>query len=175
MLESIDDQVPAPPGPEITDVANAIYDGTSAIMLTGETAAGKYPVEAVNRVDAELPEDRERYQPCEARRPDGRRADTRLSVAAATAHAACTTAQEIGADAILTVSQSGTTARLVSRFHPGTPIVACLLDQQVRRQMALYWGVEPIMMPYVDGAANIVQGEAVEITSGWSGGAIWWW
>ena len=85
----------------------------------------------------------------------------RLSVAAATAHAACTTAQEIGADAILTVSQSGTTARLVSRFHPGTPIVACLLDQQVRRQMALYWGVAPIMMPYVNSTDELVS-RAVE-------------
>ena len=80
----------------------------------------------------------------------------RLSVAAATAHAACTTAQEIGADAILTVSQRGTTARLVSRFHPGTPIIACLLDQQVRRQMALYWGVEPIMMPYASSTDELV-------------------
>ena len=60
----------------------------------------------------------------------------RLSGAAATSHAACTTAQEIGADAILTVSQRGTTARLVSRFHPGTPIIACLLDQQVRPRVA---------------------------------------
>ncbi len=73
-----------------------------------------------------------------------------------TAHAACTTAQEIGADAILTVSQRGTTARLVSRFHPGTPIIACLLDQQVRRQMALYWGVEPIMMPYASSTDELV-------------------
>ena len=76
------------------------------------------------------------------------RGASRLSIAAATAHAACTTAMDIGADAILTVSQSGTTARLVSRFRPGTTVVACLLSEQVQRQMALYWGVAPLLMPY---------------------------
>ena len=159
MLDSMMEN-PRPTRAEITDVANAIYDGTSAIMLSGETAAGRYPVEAVKTMDAI------------ARRTEGdinhgkrmsqmSGSRERLSVAAAMAHAACTTAQEIGADAILTVSQSGTTARLVSRFHPGTPIVACLLDQQVRRQMALYWGVAPIMMPYVNSTDELVS-KAVE-------------
>ena len=159
MLESMITN-PRPTRAEITDVANAIYDGTSAIMLSGETAAGKYPVEAVKTMDAiaRKTESDINHVKRMAQMAGGR---TRLSVAAATAHAACTTAQEIGADAILTVSQSGTTARLVSRFHPGTPIVACLLDQQVRRQMALYWGVEPIMMPYVNSTDELVS-QAVE-------------
>ena len=140
---------------EITDVANAIYDGTSAIMLSGETAAGRYPVESVKTMDAiaRRTESDINHVKRMAQMAGGR---NRLSVAAATAHAACTTAQEIGADAILTVSQRGTTARLVSRFHPGTPIIACLLDQQVRRQMALYWGVEPIMMPYASSTDELV-------------------
>ena len=159
MLDSMIEN-PRPTRAEITDVANAIYDGTSAIMLSGETAAGKYPVEAVKTMDAiaRKTESDINHVKRMAQMAGGR---TRLSVAAATAHAACTTAQEIGADAILTVSQSGTTARLVSRFHPGTPIVACLLDQQVRRQMALYWGVEPIMMPYVNSTDELVS-QAVE-------------
>ena len=159
MLDSMIEN-PRPTRAEITDVANAIYDGTSAIMLSGETAAGKYPVEAVKTMDAiaRRTESDINHVKRMAQMSSGR---TRLSVAAATAHAACTTAQEIGADAILTVSQSGTTARLVSRFHPGTPIVACLLDQRVRRQMALYWGVEPIMMPYVNSTDELVS-QAVE-------------
>ena len=159
MLDSMIEN-PRPTRAEITDVANAIYDGTSAIMLSGETAAGKYPVEAVKTMDAiaRRTESDINHVKRMAQMAGGR---TRLSVAAATAHAACTTAQEIGADAILTVSQSGTTARLVSRFHPGTPIVACLLDQRVRRQMALYWGVEPIMMPYVNSTDELVS-QAVE-------------
>ena len=159
MLDSMIEN-PRPTRAEITDVANAIYDGTSAIMLSGETAAGKYPVEAVKTMDAiaRKTEGDINHVKRMAQMAGGR---TRLSVAAATAHAACTTAQEIGADAILTVSQCGTTARLVSRFHPGTPIVACLLDQRVRRQMALYWGVEPIMMPYVNSTDELVS-QAVE-------------
>ena len=178
MLDSMMEN-PRPTRAEITDVANAIYDGTSAIMLSGETAAGKYPVETVKtmnaialRTEADI-----NHAKRMAMQSSGR---GRLSVAAATAHAACTTAQEIGADAIITVSQSGTTARLVSRFHPGTPIIACLLSRQVQRQMALYWGVEPIMMPYVNSTDELVshavesaeaaglvrQGDLVVVTAG---------
>ena len=154
MLDSMMEN-PRPTRAEITDVANAIYDGTSAIMLSGETAAGHYPVESVKTMDAiaRRTESDINHVKRMTQMAGGR---NRLSVAAATAHAACTTAQEIGADAILTVSQRGTTARLVSRFHPGTPIIACLLDQQVRRQMALYWGVEPIMMPYASSTDELV-------------------
>ena len=154
MLDSMIEN-PRPTRAEITDVANAIYDGTSAIMLSGETAAGRYPVESVKTMDAiaRRTESDINHVKRMTQMAGGR---NRLSVAAATAHAACTTAQEIGADAILTVSQRGTTARLVSRFHPGTPIIACLLDQQVRRQMALYWGVEPIMMPYASSTDELV-------------------
>ena len=152
MLDSMIEN-PRPTRAEITDVANAIYDGTSAIMLSGETAAGKYPVEAVRTMDAIA---RKTESNIDTTRPIKSLGKARLSITAATAHAACTTAQEIGADAILTVSQRGTTARLVSRFHPGTPIIACLLDQQVRRQMALYWGVEPIMMPYASSTDELV-------------------
>ena len=159
MLDSMMEN-PRPTRAEITDVANAIYDGTSAIMLSGETAAGRYPVESVKTMDAiaRRTESDINHVKRMTQMAGGR---NRLSVAAATAHAACTTAQEIGADAILTVSQRGTTARLVSRFHPGTPIIACLLDQQVRRQMALYWGVEPIMMPYASSTD-----ELVDVTAG---------
>jgi pyruvate kinase len=111
MLESMI-QNPRPTRAEITDVANAIYDGTSAIMLSGETAAGKYPVEAVRtmaaiaeRTEADISYDK-RFK---ARAND----DMRLSVTAAVAHATCTTALDIGAAAIITVTQSGETARLL--------------------------------------------------------------
>ena len=152
MLDSMIEN-PRPTRAEITDVANAIYDGTSAIMLSGETAAGKYPVEAVQTMDAIARKTESNIDRiCPTKTPKR----TRLSITAATAHAACTTAEDIGADAILTVSQSGTTARLVSRFHPGTPIIACLLDQQVRRQMALYWGLVPITMPRASSTDQLV-------------------
>jgi len=169
MLDSMMEN-PRPTRAEITDVANAIYDGTSAIMLSGETAAGKYPVEAVQTMDAIALRTEADILP----------GSSRLSIAAATAHAACTTAMDIGADAILTVSQSGATARLVSRFRPGTTVVACLLSERVQRQMALYWGVVPLLMPYAQNTDQLIefaiqaaekaelvkQGDLVVITAG---------
>ncbi|WP_418710523.1 pyruvate kinase, partial [Allofournierella sp.] len=137
MLDSMIEH-PRPTRAEITDVANAIYDGTSAIMLSGETAAGKYPVEAIRTMDAIA--QRTEADINYSKRMQNISNQGRISIAAATAHAACTTAMDIRADAILTVSKSGTTARLVSRFRPGTTVAALLMDPQVQRQMALYWG-----------------------------------
>jgi len=166
MLESMIEN-PRPTRAEITDVANAIYDGTSAIMLSGETAVGHHPVDVVRtmsaialRTEADI-----NY----TKRMESRGGRGRLSIAAATAHAACTTAVDIGADAILTVSQSGTTARLVSRFHPDTPVIACIPEEKVRRQMALYWGVEPLMMSY---AANTDEMIAIAVNTAEKAGVV---
>lgn len=177
MLDSMMEN-PRPTRAEITDVANAIYDGTSAIMLSGETAAGKYPVDAVKTMDAiALRTESDINYAKRMRSADG---DHRLSIAAATAHAACTTAADVGADAIITVSQRGTTARLVSRFRPVTPVIACLLDERVQRHMALSWGVIPILMPVAgdsdelvdfavetaEAAGLVKQGSLVVVTAG---------
>ena len=154
MLDSMMEN-PRPTRAEITDVANAIYDGTSAIMLSGETAAGKYPVEAVQTMDAiAVRTEGEINYTKRMKRMVG---TNRLSIAAATAHAACTTAADIGADAVITVSQLGTTAQMVSRFRPATTVIACLLDEQVRRQMSLYFGVVPLMMPYANSTDELVE------------------
>ena len=176
MLDSMIEN-PRPTRAEITDVANAIYDGTSAIMLSGETAAGRYPVEAVRTMDA-IARRTEANIDCD--KPIRKAKKTKLSITAATAHAACTTALDVGADAILTVSQRGVTAQMVSRFRPKTTVVALLLDPQVQRQMALYWGVEPITMPYASSTDELVdfavraaeeaglvrQGDLVVVTAG---------
>ena len=153
MLDSMMEN-PRPTRAEITDVANAIYDGTSAIMLSGETAAGRYPVEAVRTMDVIALRTEASIESDSA--PQQKRT-RRMSVTAATAHAACTTAQDVGADAILTVSQQGLTARMVSRFRPSTLVVALLMDPQVQRQMALYWGVVPIRMPRASNTDELVE------------------
>ena len=145
---------PRPTRAEATDVANAIYDGTSAIMLSGETAAGRYPVEAVQTMDAIA---RKTESHTDDARLLGLRCRNRMNITAATAHAACTTAKDIGADAILTVSQAGITAQMVSSFRPETTVVALLLEEQVQRQMALYWGVEPITMPRAENTDELVE------------------
>lgn len=153
MLDSMIEN-PRPTRAEITDVANAIYDGTSAIMLSGETAAGRYPVEAVRTMDAIA---RKTESHTDDARLLGLRCRNRMNITAATAHAACTTAKDIGADAILTVSQAGITAQMVSSFRPETTVVALLLEEQVQRQMALYWGVEPITMPRAENTDELVE------------------
>ena len=153
MLESMIEN-PRPTRAEITDVANAIYDGTSAIMLSGETAAGRYPAEAVATMDAIAR--RTEADINYGKRMRAAAAEKHLSIAAATAHAACPTALDIGADAILTVSHSGTTARLGSQFHPGTPIIACVVEEPVRRQLALSWGITPLQMPYARNTDELI-------------------
>ena len=152
MLESMIEN-PRPTRAEVTDVANAIYDGTSAIMLSGETAAGAYPVEAVQTMHAIAVQTEGNVDHSKMK---FKAKKERLSISAAMAHAACTTAVDIGADAILSVSQRGITAQMVSRFRPKTTVVALLLDEQVRRQMSLYWGVEAVMMPRAKNSDELV-------------------
>ena len=132
---------PRPTRAEISDVANAIYDGTSAIMLSGETAAGDYPVEALKTMSAiaERTENEEHYRP-------QRHAEIQISVSDATAHAACLTAKDVNAAAIVTVSESGNTARLLSKYRPTQPIIACVMDEQVQRQLSLSWGITSLLM-----------------------------
>ena len=145
---------PRPTRAEVSDVANAVFDGTSCVMLSGETAAGRYPVEAVRTMDAIA---RKTESHIDDAKLLGLRCRNRMNITAATAHAACTTAKDIGADAILTVSQAGITAQMVSSFRPETTVVALLLEEQVQRQMALYWGVEPITMPRAENTDELVE------------------
>ena len=135
---------PRPTRAEISDVANAIYDGTSAIMLSGETAAGAYPVEALKTMSAiaERTENEPHYR--DERFKDA--AHGQISVSDATAHAACLTARDVNAAAIVTVSESGNTARLLSKYRPTQPIIACGMDEQVQRQLSLSWGITSLLM-----------------------------
>lgn len=135
---------PRPTRAEISDVANAIYDGTSAIMLSGETAAGAYPVEAMKTMSAiaERTENESHYR--DERFKDA--AHGQISVSDATAHAACLTARDVNAAAIVTVSESGNTARLLSKYRPTQPIIACVMNEQVQRQLSLSWGITTLLM-----------------------------
>ena len=146
---------PRPTRAEISDVANAIYDGTSAIMLSGETAAGAYPVEALKTMSAiaERTENEVHYR-------DNRLMDTsngQISVSDATAHAACLTAKDVNASAIVTVSESGNTARLLSKYRPAQPIIACVMSEQVQRQLAISWGITPLMMALAHSTDELIE------------------
>lgn len=135
---------PRPTRAETTDVANAIYDGTSAIMLSGETAAGKYPVESVktmariaNRTEQDIDYRKRFFHHERQANPD---------VTDAICHATCTTAHDLGAGAIITVTKSGRSARMISRYRPECDIVGCTTDPCVCRQLSLSWGVWPVLI-----------------------------
>ena len=142
MLESMITNA-RPTRAEITDVANAIYDGTSAIMLSGETAIGKYPVETVKTMAtiAERTENDIDY----VKRLDRMNFDSRMDVTNAISHATCTTAHDLHAAAIIALTYSGGTAMQLSKFRPTCPIIAPTLSVKARRQLNLSWGVIPIM------------------------------
>ena len=145
---------PRPTRAEISDVANAIYDGTSAIMLSGETAAGAYPVDALKTMSAIAErteqENHARFVPLTEN-------TGKISVSDATAHAACLTAKDVNAAAIVTVSESGNTARLLSKYRPEQPIIACVMKEQVQRQLALSWGITPLMMPLAHSTDELIE------------------
>lgn len=135
---------PRPTRAETTDVANAIYQGTSAIMLSGETAAGRYPVESLRtmvkiavRTESDIDYDRLFSIRSKERRTD---------MTTAISHATCMTAIDLSAKAIITVSRSGHTARMISKYRPGCMIVGCTPDEHTFRKLNLSWGVRPVII-----------------------------
>ena len=153
---------PRPTRAEATDVANAIYDGTSAIMLSGETAAGEYPIEAVQTMDriAICTEQAINY----AERYANLAAGTVDSITNAISHACCMTSNDLGASAIVTVTKSGYTARMISRYRPQVPIVACTMSQKVYQQLAMSWGVIPCLIDKMDNIDSLFD-KAIDIAA----------
>lgn len=145
---------PRPTRAEVTDVANSIIDGTDAIMLSGETAAGKYPIEAVRtmssiaeRTEMELDYGKSLHS------FSGRK----ITVATAISHSSCTTAFELQAAAIITPTQSGSTARMVSKFRPKAPIIAATSDRRAMRKLCMSFGVYPVSVPHSDITDEIIE------------------
>ena len=140
---------PRPTRAETTDVANAIYDGTTAIMLSGESAAGAYPIESVQTMSriAERTEQEVGYEArfhainygCEV-------LDNREDVTTAISHACCATAMDLKASAIITVTMSGFTANKISRYQPECMVIGCTVDESVYRQLSLLFGVMPLLI-----------------------------
>jgi len=135
---------PRPTRAETTDVANAIYDGTSAIMLSGETAAGLYPVQSLQtmvRIAVRAEHDID-Y----TKRFFNRERKCNSHVTDAISHATCTTAHDLNAKAIITVTKSGSTARMVSKYRPNVDIYGCSPSASVCRQLNMSWGVTPVLV-----------------------------
>ncbi|MCG0278080.1 MAG: pyruvate kinase [Thermanaeromonas sp.] len=152
MLESMV-RNPRPTRAEVADVANAILDGTDAVMLSAETAVGRYPVEAVatmariaRRAEESLP-----HEEILRREGVGERTATD-----AISHASCTIALQLGAKAIITPTASGATARRVARYRPPAPILATSANEKVLNQLCLVWGVEPLLVERTEGTDEMV-------------------
>lgn len=174
---------PRPTRAEASDVANAILDGTDAIMLSGETAVGKYPLLALQTM-VRIAQEAERSQWGTAGRPP-RECGPVSAIAEAVSHASCETASELNAAAIITPTVSGYTARVISRYRPSCPIVAVTPSPVVQRQLALYWGVYPLLSKRTPNTDEMIaravqvgqnhgfvhEGDVVVITAGAAGSA----
>lgn len=143
MLESMI-QYPRPTRAEANDVANAVYDGTSAVMLSGETAAGNYPLECVRtmvriagRTEQDIDYKKRFLQRC---------LPTEGNITNAISKATINAAMELDAKAIVTVTESGRTAYMISRYRPFCPVIACTSNKQTYRQLSLSWGVIPLLI-----------------------------
>lgn len=170
---------PRPTRAEVSDVANAVFDGTSCVMLSGETASGKYPIEALSTMVSTVTAAEEAIDYW------GRFRERSLlpvvsGISDAITHSCCLTAMDLNASAILAATRSGYTAKVISRFRPACPIVALCQNESTRRQLAISWGVHPYLSGEVDSTdrmfslavdvarkENAVQiGDTVVITAG---------
>lgn len=145
---------PRPTRAEVNDVAQAVFDGASAVMLSGETASGKYPVEALGTMASIAAHVEENIDYWKAFRKLEISHSGNIGVAIS--RACCTTAMELDAKAIVTVTQRGITAKAVSRFQPGCPVLALTVDERTRRLLALVWGVESALVPVVDSTDKLL-------------------
>lgn len=135
---------PRPTRAEVTDVANAILDGTDAVMLSGETASGKYPIESVKTMYNIALNTESSSQYLETLQSK-RTLDNHISTTNAISRATCTTAEDLKASAIITATSSGYTSKAVSKFRPQSPIIAATTSEKVMRKLALVWGVYPVL------------------------------
>ncbi len=154
---------PRPTRAEITDVANAIYDGTSAIMLSGETSVGRYPLDALltmSKIAVETERDIDYVK-----RFNDMDVTVSRNVTNAVSRAACDTAHTLGASAIVCVTKSGHTAHMVSKYHPACPIMAVTTSRDVYNRLSLVWGVVPDITDKKDSTDEVFQ-QAVARASG---------
>jgi pyruvate kinase len=145
MLESMIHQ-PRPTRAEASDVANAVLDGTDCVMLSAETSVGGYPCEAVSYMDRivrSIEKERQRVPQAQRAIPD----DMQSNVADAIGRASCVIAEQIGAAAIVTLTTSGGTARVIAKYRPDTPILALTDDPETYHQLAFTWGITPVLIP----------------------------
>ena len=144
---------PRPTRAEVSDVANAVFDGTSCVMLSGETAGGKYPLEARNAMVGIVEEAEQSINYW--RQFQKHRVTPEPNINDAITHTCCLTAMDLDAKAILAATNSGRTARMICRFRPACPVAALTMQEKVRRQLAISWGVYPFLTGEVNSTDRI--------------------
>jgi pyruvate kinase len=159
MLDSMQKN-PRPTRAEASDVANAIFDGSDALMLSGETAAGSYPMESLEMMDRIICEaEASVTEPLRPSRPH------ELHISEAIAEAICHAAEELHMKVIVVFTETGYSARLVSKYRPRAPIVTFSPNQETRRQLGLFWGVNPKRMDriqYIDQLPELAEQRLLE-------------
>ena len=164
---------PRPTRAEVSDVANAVYDGTSCVMLSGETAGGRYPVEAIQAMVGIVTETESAIDYW--KQFQKQRVLPASNINDAITHTCCLTAKDLQATAILTATNSGRSARMICRFRPACPVAALTMHEKVRRQLNISWGVTPFLTGEVNSTDRIFslsaevalkEGDTVVITAG---------
>ncbi|MBM7614191.1 pyruvate kinase [Alkaliphilus hydrothermalis] len=146
---------PRPTRAEVTDVANAIFDGTDAIMLSGETAAGKYPAESVKMMADIAKRTESAINYCDLLKHKSLVKE--VTITDAISYATCSTAMDLMASAIITATSSGYTARMVSKFRPKAPIIATTVSERIRRRMSLVWGVQSVLVDELQSTDEVLE------------------
>ena len=152
---------PTPTRAEATDVANAIFDGTDAVMLSGETAIGKYPIQAVEMMSKIAIRAEEAM--CYDEWLELKAGASMRSATDAISYATCTTARNLGVSAIITSTQSGSTARMISKYRPKAPVVAATPKAEVIRKLALSWGIQPLLIKETNNTDEMFEA-AIEVS-----------
>ena len=153
---------PRPTRAEVTDVANAVYDGTDAVMLSGETAMGKYPVEAVKMM-AKIAEDSESHLDYAKSRHGSTVVQGVSNISNAVCSGTVSTAHELGAKVIVTPTISGFTAKLLSKWRPGAQIIGMSPSMATVRQMQIQWGVVPVWSRRADSTDELIENSMEEL------------
>jgi len=162
MLESMISN-PRPTRAEITDVANAVYDSATAVMLSAETSVGKYPVESIETLVKITERTEEAIGDIGSTVRNSQFSNKSKNIADAISYATCATADNLSASSILAVTLSGATARLISRFHPQAQIIGVTPFEKTYYQLAMSWGVTPVMNEYVEEADELIQNAVMTI------------
>jgi len=137
-------------------VANAIIDGTDAIMLSGETASGKHPLRAIDIMDKIARKTEQNLKPANARSDQDNDKEYKITITDSISRSVCDTAKELQASAIITCTSSGHTARQISRHKPLNPIIAVTPNEKEYRKLVLSWGVTPVLIDYPENTDELI-------------------